>query len=264
MRSCLVYQTLNIIFSVARYVRSQEPTHHKVGSKRHLTPRRFFLSRVGPTGSNSRRIAQRWLFVYLFIDENLMDDKASSLGHRQPWCPTATAMGDSSGPRPGSGWPTGPGLTPPTGHMAACGGGSDTAPFPTPSSPFILRGLCYIFEIDFRVYVGGVSVWESQVLEGGKIAHQAAVQGSWDGGTGAWFRITRRAVAVVPGPAPATPRWRGRWGERWWCPYTYKIKGQVLTWGIWVYMCVHQRFELFVVHLKLFERVNHVCRWFLC
>ena len=26
---------------------------------------------------------------------------------------------------------------------------------------------------------------ESQVLEGEKIAHQAAVQGSWDGGTGA-------------------------------------------------------------------------------
>ena len=26
---------------------------------------------------------------------------------------------------------------------------------------------------------------KSQVLEGGKIVHQAAVQGSWDGGTGA-------------------------------------------------------------------------------
>ena len=26
---------------------------------------------------------------------------------------------------------------------------------------------------------------ESQVLEGGKIAHQVAVQRSWDGGTGA-------------------------------------------------------------------------------
>ena len=37
-------------------------------------------------------------------------------------------------------------------------GVTDKAPFPTPSSPFILRGLCYIFEINFRVYVGGVSV----------------------------------------------------------------------------------------------------------
>jgi hypothetical protein len=125
--------------------------------------------------------------------------------------------------------PAGPGLTPPTGHMAACGGGYDTAPFPTPSSPFILRGLCYILEINFRVYVGGVSVWESQVLEGGKIAHQVAVQGSWDGGTGAWFRVTGRTVAAVPGPAPATPRWRGRWGERWRCSYQVKSKSSTMT-----------------------------------
>jgi hypothetical protein len=42
----------------------QEPTHHMVSSKPHLAPKRF-LRRVGPTSSNSRRIAWRWLFTYL-------------------------------------------------------------------------------------------------------------------------------------------------------------------------------------------------------
>ena len=60
--------------------------------------------------------------------------------------------------------------------------------------------------------------YESQVLEGGKIVYQVAVQGSWDGGTGTGFRVRGRAVAAVPGPALATPRWRDRWGERWRCP----------------------------------------------
>ena len=35
-------------------------------------------------------------------------------------------------------------------------------------------------------------------------------EGSLDGGTGTVFRVTGRAVAAVPGPAPVTPRWRGR------------------------------------------------------
>ena len=39
-------------------VGSQESTHLKVGNKLHPTPRGF-LSRVGPTGLTSRRIAQR-------------------------------------------------------------------------------------------------------------------------------------------------------------------------------------------------------------
>jgi len=55
-------------------------------------------------------------------------------------------------------------------------------------------------------------------LEGGNIAHQAAVQGSWDGVIGSGFRVAGRAVAAVPGPTPTTCRWRGRWGERWRCP----------------------------------------------
>ena len=37
---------------------NQEPTHHKVGSKAHPASKGF-LSRVGPTCSNLRRIAQR-------------------------------------------------------------------------------------------------------------------------------------------------------------------------------------------------------------
>ena len=44
-------------------VGSQEPTHRKVGSKSHPTSKGF-LRRVGPSGSNARRIARRWLFVY--------------------------------------------------------------------------------------------------------------------------------------------------------------------------------------------------------
>ena len=51
---------------LVRYVGSQEPTHCKLGNKPHLA-QRGFLSRVGPTGSNSCRIAQCWLFTYLFI-----------------------------------------------------------------------------------------------------------------------------------------------------------------------------------------------------
>ena len=59
---------------------------------------------------------------------------------------------------------------------------------------------------------------KNQVLEGYKFAHQAAVQGSLDGGTGSAFRVAGRAVADVPGPTPAASRWRDRWGERWRCP----------------------------------------------
>ena len=54
---------------------------------------------------------------------------------------------------------------------------------------------------------------QSQVLEGYKFAHQAAVKGSLDGGTGSAFRVAGRAVADVPGPTPAASRWRDRWGE---------------------------------------------------
>ena len=46
---------------LARYVGSQEPTHYKVGNKPHPAPRGL-LSRGGPTTSNSRRIAQCWLY----------------------------------------------------------------------------------------------------------------------------------------------------------------------------------------------------------
>ena len=46
-------------------VGSQEPTHRKVGSKPHLAPRGF-LSKVGPTCSNSHRIVGRWF--HSFID----------------------------------------------------------------------------------------------------------------------------------------------------------------------------------------------------
>ena len=48
------------------YFYKQEPTHHKVGNKPHPAPRGF-LSMVGPMGSNSRRIARRWIFLS-FLD----------------------------------------------------------------------------------------------------------------------------------------------------------------------------------------------------
>ena len=44
----------------------QEPTHRKVGSKPHPA-RRGFLSMVGPTGSNSRWIAQCWFFFSFLL-----------------------------------------------------------------------------------------------------------------------------------------------------------------------------------------------------
>ena len=44
----------------------QEPTHRKVGSTPHPVPRGF-LSMVGPTGSNARRIARRCFFFFFFI-----------------------------------------------------------------------------------------------------------------------------------------------------------------------------------------------------
>jgi hypothetical protein len=47
-------------------INKQEPIHHKVGSKPHPTPRGF-LNKVGPTESNSRRIAQRWFYYVLFL-----------------------------------------------------------------------------------------------------------------------------------------------------------------------------------------------------
>ena len=53
-------------WKLARWVGSQELIHHKEGNKSHPA-RRGFLSKVRPTGSNSRRIAWRWLFMYLFI-----------------------------------------------------------------------------------------------------------------------------------------------------------------------------------------------------
>ena len=49
---------------LGRYVGSQEPTHRKVGSKPHHAPR-WFSSKVGPTGSNLRRNARRWLFNFI-------------------------------------------------------------------------------------------------------------------------------------------------------------------------------------------------------
>jgi hypothetical protein len=47
-------------------VRSQEPTHRKVGSKPHSASRGI-LSKLGLTCSNSCQIAQCWIFIYLFI-----------------------------------------------------------------------------------------------------------------------------------------------------------------------------------------------------
>jgi len=46
-----------------RQAENQEPTHCKVGSKPHHASRGF-LSRVGPTSSNSRRIAWHWLLIW--------------------------------------------------------------------------------------------------------------------------------------------------------------------------------------------------------
>ena len=46
------------------YFNKQEPTHCKVGSEPHPAPRGF-LSKIGPTGSNSCHIAGRWFFFLL-------------------------------------------------------------------------------------------------------------------------------------------------------------------------------------------------------
>ena len=59
-----VVTTLNIIFSVARQVGSQDPTHRKVGNKPHLASRGF-LNKVGPTGSKSRRIASTLSVMFI-------------------------------------------------------------------------------------------------------------------------------------------------------------------------------------------------------
>ena len=53
---------------LVKEVRNQESTHCKAGSKAHPA-RRGFLSRVGPTGSNSRQIAQHWLIIYLLLQQ---------------------------------------------------------------------------------------------------------------------------------------------------------------------------------------------------
>ena len=60
----------------------------------HPTPRRF-LNRVRPTGSNSRRIARRWLFVYLFEFEAYeivrceVDIASRRLGYEKYYIPFA-------------------------------------------------------------------------------------------------------------------------------------------------------------------------------
>ena len=60
-----LYSTEKI--KLIRWVGGQEPAHHKVGSKLHPAPRGF-SSRVGPTGLDSRRIAQGWLFIKTYYD----------------------------------------------------------------------------------------------------------------------------------------------------------------------------------------------------
>jgi hypothetical protein len=59
---------LYLTWKLARWAGSQEPTHHghKVDNKPHHAPRGL-LSMVGPTCSNSRRIARCWLFIYWFL-----------------------------------------------------------------------------------------------------------------------------------------------------------------------------------------------------
>jgi hypothetical protein len=65
--SCCEIFSLRWWIKVPRWVGSQVPTHRKVGSKPPPLPApRGFLSTVRPTGSNSRWIARRWLFIYLF------------------------------------------------------------------------------------------------------------------------------------------------------------------------------------------------------
>ena len=59
--SALIFATMYFFRDVVK----QESTYHKVGSKPHPAPRGF-LSMVGPTGSNSRRIARCWFFFFLF------------------------------------------------------------------------------------------------------------------------------------------------------------------------------------------------------
>ena len=49
---------------LAKLVGSREPTHRDVGNKPHPTLGGGFLSGVGSTGSNSRQIVGRWLFMY--------------------------------------------------------------------------------------------------------------------------------------------------------------------------------------------------------
>ena len=63
----IVKFSFSLTKKLARWVGSQELTHCKIDGKYHIEPRGF-LSRVGPMDSNSRRIAQHWLVVYLRIN----------------------------------------------------------------------------------------------------------------------------------------------------------------------------------------------------
>ena len=76
--------------------KNQEPTHCKIGSKPHPAPR-VSLSRVGPTGSNSRRIARRCIIPHWDkLVKNVLVSHIMSLFSRSNWskdiersnCPT--------------------------------------------------------------------------------------------------------------------------------------------------------------------------------
>jgi len=77
---------------------------------------------------------------------------------------------------------------------------------PTFASPLPAIPLHYLVPSDQpSTKPSKLSDCKSQALEGGKFAHQAAVQGNLDGVIGSRFRVAGRAVADVPGPTRPPP-----------------------------------------------------------
>ena len=78
------------ILFIYLYFYKQESTYRKVGSEPHHTSRGF-LSKVGPTCSNSRRNAWRWFFFsFLLLPTNLQQSSSRENNILSPWLPIAT------------------------------------------------------------------------------------------------------------------------------------------------------------------------------
>ena len=71
--------------------RKPRADHRKVGSKPHPAPR-WYLSRVEPTGSNSRWIARRWLIIYAFMHRLVFEHWNAQLQQSKEWPILSTSL----------------------------------------------------------------------------------------------------------------------------------------------------------------------------